>query len=191
MTAPGTTSTGTPGNSTTGAVPAGLDVDSDLDALEAEADAAAALRAARLDAVQKEAAQRGGGAGEGLEPYCSSVEEWVGQVFAPTYARRMTPTFRWCPQWWRHPEAIVRLEALWRSWEALRLDPLLGMASWLRDHLDSQLPQLTGPAGPFADCDPHRHFPPEDDALPVDPAPPGWWPPPAADDDGAPVLSRR
>ena len=110
-------------------------------------------------------------------PYFATLEDWVVSVFAPTYARRTTPTFRWCCQWWRHPEAISRLEALWRSWEALRLDPLLGMGTWYRDHLDHQLPVLTAAAGPFADCDPTRHFPPETDRLTHTPAPIDWWPP--------------
>jgi hypothetical protein len=100
----------------------------------------------------------------------------VATVFCPTFVRRSTPTFRWCSQWWRHSEAISRLEALWRTWEALRLDPLFGMATWYRDHLDHQLATLTAAAGPFADCDPTRHFPPEDDCLPHTPAPAGWWP---------------
>ncbi len=62
-------------------------------------------------------------------------------------------------------EAISRLEALWRTWEALRTDPLLGMGTWYRDHLDHldhQLPILTVAVGPFADCDPTRHFPARD-----------------------------
>ena len=98
-------------------------------------------------------------------------------MFAPTFARRAIPTFRWCGEWWRHPEAISRLEALWRSWESLRTDPLLGMASWYSGHLDQQLPILTAAAGPFAECDATRHFPPETDRLAHTPAPAGWWPP--------------
>ncbi len=111
-------------------------------------------------------------------PYCTSLEDWVASVFCPTFVRRSTPTFRWCGQWWRHAEAISRLEALWRSWEALRTDPLLGMATWYASHLDAQLPVLTAAAGPFADCDPTRHFPPETDRLAHTPAPVGWWPAP-------------
>ena len=112
-----------------------------------------------------------------LQPYCSSLEDWVASVFCPTFVRRSTPTFRWCSQWWRHPEAISRLEALWRSWEALRTDPLLGIASWYSAHLDHQLPILTAAAGPFAECDPTQHFAPETDRLAHTPAPAGWWPP--------------
>src|SRR2546421_9688492 len=65
------------------------------------------------------------------EPLYPNVEAWVAGWFAPTFARRLGTT-RWCAQWWLHAEAIVRLEALWRSWETLRLDPNLGMATWLR-----------------------------------------------------------
>lgn len=106
---------------------------------------------------------------------CDSLEQWVTEILAPTYPRRITTQFRWCAQWWQHTEAIVRLEALWRSWEALRLDPRLGMATWHRDYLDTQLAVLTGPAGPFADCQPDRHFAPDEPTLRVEPTPPGWW----------------
>src|ERR1041385_2954600 len=55
-------------------------------------------------------------------PLYSSVEAWVAGWFAPPFARRLGTT-RWCAQWWLHAEAIVRLEAPWRSWETLRLAP--------------------------------------------------------------------
>jgi hypothetical protein len=114
---------------------------------------------------------------EAFLPCFGSLEDWVVSVFCPTYVRRSTPSFRWCGEWWRHPEAISRLEALWRSWEALRLDPLLGMSTWYSGHLDHQLPILTGAAGPFADCEATQHFPPEHDRLNHVAAPADWWPP--------------
>lgn len=58
----------------------------------------------------------------------------------------------WCPEWWKHPAAIVRLEALHRSFEHLRLDPGTGMSSWLRDHADYHMPVLTDPNGIFKGC---------------------------------------
>jgi len=66
---------------------------------------------------------------------------------------------RWCPQWWAHAEALSRLEALWRTWEAARLDPLQGIAVWYRDFCDPQLLVLFSPAGPFAQCTAERHSP--------------------------------
>lgn len=101
-----------------------------------------------------------------LEPAYRSVEAWVGEWFAPIFARRLG-AIHWCAQWWRHDEAAFRLEALWRSWEMARHDGGLGMASWLRDHLDAQLRVLFGADGPFQACDCTSHNPPP--ALPVVP----------------------
>src|SRR5260370_36612311 len=72
-------------------------------------------------------------------PMCRSVEEWSPRQFLPTFRRPLGGEYRWCRDWWRHAEAIIRLTALWHSWEALRLQPGTGMATWLRDHLDHQL----------------------------------------------------
>jgi hypothetical protein len=109
------------------------------------------------------------------EPRYPNVEAWVAGWFAPTFARRLGTT-RWCSRWWLHAEAIVRLEALWRSWETLRLDPHLGMATWLRDHLDPQRAVLMGDGGPFQACEGGEHNPPPD--LPVVSAPDDYWPRP-------------
>ena len=108
--------------------------------------------------------------GEGpVEPRFGDVEQWVTAVFAPTFGRHLDSRTCWCPSWWDHAEAIVRLEALWRSWEAARLDPDRGIAVWLRDFGDPQLAQLTSPDGPFRQCTPDQHHQlPE---LPLTPAP--------------------
>ncbi len=110
---------------------------------------------------------------EKVEPAYPDVETWVNEHFAPMYARPLGGEFRWCPRWWEHAEAISRLEALWRSWETLRLDPGLGMATWYRDYLDSQLGTLLGNRGPFAVCSPDRHESMK--PLSVEPAPEGYW----------------
>jgi hypothetical protein len=112
-----------------------------------------------------------------------SLEAWVVGHFARVYARRHGGPMRWCRQWWQHAEAITRLEALWRSWETLRLEPL-GMDAWLRERLDHHLPHLMSAAGPFASCTPDKHTDPVD--LATAPAPADWWiraggsPPPTA-----------
>lgn len=118
-------------------------------------------------------ASAGHGPEDKVEPAYPDVERWVSEHFAPMYARPLGGEFRWCPSWWKHAEAISRLEALWRSWETLRLDPGLGMATWYRDHLDSQLTVLLGNRGPFALCSPDRHESMK--ALPVEPATEGYW----------------
>jgi len=111
-------------------------------------------------------------AGEEGELCYPDVQTWVEQYLVVVFSRTIGGEHRWCRQWWAHPEAHTRLEALWRAWEHLRLDPQTGIAVWLRDHLDHQLPRLMAPTGPFARCTIDRHEP--DRPLPVTPPPPGW-----------------
>lgn len=102
------------------------------------------------------------GSGSGAaarSPRYDSLDDWVVEYFAPTFGRAIGGETRWCAQWREHAEAIGRLEALWRSWEALRLDPAMGMATWLTNHLDPQLAVLLGRGGPFSQCSPDRHAP--------------------------------
>ncbi|MEZ2390238.1 DUF4913 domain-containing protein [bacterium RCC_150] len=90
-----------------------------------------------------------------------STAGWVTAFLVPVYRRQLTATgdkTTWCPQWWKHAEAIIRLEALWRAWEHLRLDGRTGMSVWLKDHLDHHLPVLTDATnGPFNGCKPDQH----------------------------------
>lgn len=90
-------------------------------------------------------------------PRYETLDEWVREYFAPTFGRPIGGEIRWCAQWREHAEAIGRLEALWRSWEALRLDPAMGMATWLTNYLDPQLAVLLGRGGPFNQCSSDRH----------------------------------
>lgn len=107
------------------------------------------------------------------EPVYDGVESWVTGQFLPVYRRPLGGEYRWCREWWQHAEAITRLTALWHAWESLRLQPGTGMASWLRDHLDHQLPLLLGRGGPFAQCSEEEHIHPRQASSGV--APPGWW----------------
>jgi hypothetical protein len=85
--------------------------------------------------------------------------------------------WHWCPQWWRHAEAIWRLELLWRSWEVSRLHAT-GMSTWSVE-LDRHLRELLGDDGPFRQCRVaeadraarHTDLP----HATADPAPHGWW----------------
>lgn len=84
-----------------------------------------------------------------------STGEWVEKFLVPTYRRQLSGNGEkgtWCPKWWKHAEAIIRLEALWRAWEHLRLDASTGMSVWLKDHLDHHLPILIDSDGPFRGC---------------------------------------
>jgi Domain of unknown function (DUF4913) len=107
------------------------------------------------------------------EPLYTGVEAWVTKHLLPLYLRQSGPR-TWCAQWWRHPEAVERLEALWRAWETLRLDTTTGMSVWWRDHADHHLPILLSPDGPFARCT-HRGHQDLPEPLPTTPTPPDWW----------------
>ncbi|WP_205704975.1 DUF4913 domain-containing protein [Kineococcus indalonis] len=97
------------------------------------------------------------------------LSAWIRDFFAPTFARAVGGEARWCARWDEHPEAVYRLQALWRTWETSRRDARTGTgtALWLRDHLDPQLAVLLSPRGPFAQCTPTRH-----EALPPLPSAP-------------------
>lgn len=92
-----------------------------------------------------------------VTPAFSTLEDWVTGFFLPTFRRQFGGELRWCTRWHDHPEALLRLEALWRSWEALRLDPTLGIATWLTNYADPQLAVLLHRSGTFASCALDRH----------------------------------
>ena len=120
----------------------------------------------------------------------ASVEDWVGRYLLVMYRRAVSGTgTTWCPQWWRHPEAVVRLEALWRAWEYLRKDPTTGMSVWLRDHCDPHMMQLLSADGPFKGCKPKQHSGHPTEPLPCDRSPDDWF---AQTDEGdLPVAAVR
>lgn len=135
-----------------------------LDALEARmAQLAGDLRdlSAALAPDPSTEGSHGGddGAETAVEPVFDTLQDWVDQYYIPVFTRPIGGTIRWCDQWNEHPEATLRLEALWRSWETLRLDPNLGIAVWLTSYADHLMATLLAAHGPFARCAPQRHSP--------------------------------
>jgi hypothetical protein len=60
----------------------------------------------------------------------------------------------WCSHWQEHEEAVVVIRALWRTWEAAQLNPIDGMAVWMRDFCyPLLLDRLCDPQGTFNGCD--------------------------------------
>lgn len=115
-----------------------------------------------------------------------STEQWVTEWLAPTYRRYLSPNgskATWCASWWKHAEVVMRLEALWRAWEHLRLDGQTGMSVWWKDHADYHLAVVLSTEGPFSGCTATEHT----ELLPAFPlveAPEGFFPderPPADD----------
>jgi len=110
-----------------------------------------------------------------------SVADWVQQYLVVVYARPIDTSgrFFWCRRWWLHDEALDRLDALWRAWEATRLDGNTGPATWWTTYADPIMTTLLSPTGPFRKCDNAHHAPPEQltPPLPVDAAPAELFPP--------------
>lgn len=108
--------------------------------------------------------------------YYPTLVAFVEQQLAPTYRRSLSAIgVTWCPQWWRHAEAIARLEALWRAWEHLRLEPATGMSVWFRDHADHHMAVLLSADGPFKSCTPDKGHSDRLEALPVVSPPAGLF----------------
>jgi len=111
------------------------------------------------------------------ELYYPTLELFVVDYLLKTYRRAVSSTnSAWCPEWWRHEEAIVRLEALWRSWEHLRRDAGLGTSVWLREHADHHMTVLLSANGPLKGCTPKQHSARPLPRLPSTPAPLGLLP---------------
>lgn len=113
----------------------------------------------------------------GAQPalYYGSVDEFVREYLRHVYRRRIDGRNRvWAARWWEHDEAVIRLEALWRAWEHLRLDPATGMSVWLRDHADYHMAVLMDESGPFAAAEVTQTK--KGDPLPYEAPPPGLFP---------------
>ncbi|NAZ81040.1 DUF4913 domain-containing protein [Kineococcus sp. R8] len=115
------------------------------------------LRVDELDALFPDPAGVGGQSPPPDDLRASGLDAWVEDYFATTFTRPLGGEWRWCRRWREHPEAVVRLDALWHAFETLRRDPDTGMAVWLRDHLDHHFVILLGSRGPFAQCTAARH----------------------------------
>jgi hypothetical protein len=85
--------------------------------------------------------------------YYQSLGEFAGWLLA-VYRRSTRGQARvFCPQWWKHPEAVVRMDSLWRAFEQLRQDPGTGLSVFWRDHVDHHMTVLLDADGPFKGCE--------------------------------------
>ncbi|WP_427136771.1 DUF4913 domain-containing protein [Pseudarthrobacter sp. S9] len=130
-----------------------------------------------LDGTAPDAAEPAEADEDAPELFYATVAEFVGEKLAPTYRRHINPGggITWCPQWWKHAEAISRLEALWRSWEFLRLEGATGMSVWWRDHADHHMSLLLSADGPFKGCSPDDGHRSKLTPLPCEEPPPGLF----------------
>lgn len=94
---------------------------------------------------------------EPRKTYYANLDDFVRLYLREAYARPINGRTRvWAAEWWKYPEAVSRLDALWRAWEHLRLDPSAGMSVWYRDHADHHMATLMDPDGPFCSSRPER-----------------------------------
>ena len=100
----------------------------------------------------------------------SSAVEFFADLLAQSYVREVNEgaANAWCPEWYKHPEALIRMEAIWRAWEHLRLEPALGVSTWWLNHADPHMRILMDKEGPFKKCayDGHKTPAPDRTALP-------------------------
>jgi hypothetical protein len=112
------------------------------------------------------------------ELFYGSVDEFVRKNLRFKYRRRIGKQGRgdysWSSRWWQNEEAVSRLDALWRAWEACRLDSGTGMSDWWLHHCDPQMAVLLSKEGPFAASDEASGA---DDPLPYERPPSGLFPP--------------
>ncbi|MGP5220573.1 DUF4913 domain-containing protein [Arthrobacter rhombi] len=149
-------------------------------AVEEVESAAEALAAAREHVAGKTAAEAsssntaGPVEGDQPTPFYDGPEEFLHEQLLPLYNRILdAKNGKWCRQWFLHPEAVSRVEALWRAWEHLRLDAATGMSVWWRDHADPHMTVLLDPKGPFHPCSSTRHRTPP--PIECEYAPEAWF----------------
>ena len=54
------------------------------------------------------------------ELYFDNLDEFVWEMIVPVFRRVGDRSqFHWAADWWRYPEAVIRVDALWRAWEHL------------------------------------------------------------------------
>ena len=131
-----------------------------------------------IDALRDDDEDESAGAEqEAPQLFYGSVDEFVRERLIHLYKRKVGPQndghYRWAANWWAYPEAVSRLESLWRAWEHLRQDAATGMSTWWIEHADHHMPILLDPEGPFTkSTDRNNHG----DPLPYTPPPEGLFP---------------
>lgn len=97
---------------------------------------------------------------------------WFEDYLSYLYRRDLgRSTTLWCERWFDHPEALTRIQILWRSWEAARQDDTMtGLAVWFVNVADPMMRELFSPEGTFKRCiDRHEVRTPDKDHLPYQP----------------------
>lgn len=105
------------------------------------------------------------------QPRFATMFDFVDQLILPLYGTTVMQQreVNWSKKWWAHPEAIVRLNGLWKTFEKLRIEaPAVHMELFLRVHADYHMHHLMAADGVFAQC---RREDQETIPLPTEPIP--------------------
>ena len=129
---------------------------------------------AATDDEPESAAETASGEQSTLKTYYPDVAAFLTEWFAPNYRRYIDDgrTRTWCPEWYEHPEAVARLDAMWMAWEQLRTETAMGSSKWWLDHADRHMAVLLNVNGPFMGCTITRGHNPSSVVLPLT-IPPG------------------
>lgn len=107
-----------------------------------------------------------------IAPVYHDLESWVHEMLAQVVRRRLGGHLTWCPEWYRHAEAIMRLMAMWEEWE--RAVEEGSTSNWWLDHCDPHMAVLMSrDNGPFMACTEKEHRPLG--PLPLAPRNPQLW----------------
>ncbi|MHB2030018.1 DUF4913 domain-containing protein [Actinotignum timonense] len=94
-----------------------------------------------------------------FKPMYADEFEFFEKWLAPNYRRSINTGCTWCPLWWDHPEARVRMRAMWEAWEIYRFEkPVGGLAAWFTDVADPMMRVLLDPNHVFKGCTATTHY---------------------------------
>lgn len=83
--------------------------------------------------------------------------DWVMEHFATIEYVHTDKRAPWCPEWWKHPEVVARLWALWQARLQAEQDAtehLNAESDWWLSHWDRHAAILfDSKTGPFRKCD--------------------------------------
>ncbi|MGW3200115.1 DUF4913 domain-containing protein [Streptomyces sp. NPDC001118] len=106
------------------------------------------------------------------KPVYGDLESWLRKHLSQVIRRRFGGSLTWCSQWYRHGEAVSRLNAMWQEWEKAVAEGT--MSSWWLYHCDPHLNILMSKdSGPFMACKPDEHR--QLEPLPLADSDPGLW----------------
>lgn len=119
---------------------------------------------AELAAEADEAEDAEGDEAESSVPDLAVLVPWVQENISSWCERDMAKSksaargLCWCPQWFKHPEAVTRLWVMRAAQLAAAAQGPVEVSAYLRDHFDPHMAVLTGDCGPFHACSGGTHL---------------------------------